>query len=293
MSKKLGLPEAVRMRHDYHLVDEIARRTRTPIIRNIPLDKIEPNELQPRKEMGDLTELADSIREKGILEPLIVKPKDGHFEIIAGERRFRASQLAGLKELPCIEHDVPDNEALELSIIENIQRKDLDVYEEAFALRMLGEIYGYTHQEIAQKLGKSRVTVTELIRLADLPAAVVEKAREAGITSKTFLLELVKLEDPEKMLQVLSDYAQNAFSRDEIKRQRQEEAARPEESKGPEPVTKPIHPPLRFRFVSEDKAIKIHFNIRKEENLGRNALIQTLERLLDDLRENRISELDF
>ncbi len=283
----------VRMRHDYHLVDEITHRTRTPVIRNIPLDKIEPNELQPRKTMGDLTELADSIREKGILEPLIVKPRDGHFEIIAGERRFRAAQLAGLNEVPCIEHDVPDNEALELSIIENIQRKDLDVYEEAFALRMLGEIYGYTHQEIAQKLGKSRVTVSELIRVADLPAEVVEKARAAGITSKTFLLELVKLENTERMEQVLTEYTQNAFSRDEIKRQRQEEASKPENTE-PGTLTRPIRPPLRFRFVSENQAIKIHFNIRKdEESLDRNALIETLERLLDDIRENRISELDF
>jgi ParB family transcriptional regulator, chromosome partitioning protein len=293
MSKKAGLPEIVRMRHDYHLVDEISRRTKTPIIRNIPLDKLVPNELQPRKEMGELGEMADSIREKGILEPLIVKPKDGHFEIIAGERRFRAAQLAGLKEVPCIEHDVPDNEALELSIIENIQRKDLDVYEEAYSLKMLGDIYGYTHQEIAQKLGKSRVTVTELIRVSDLPKEVVEKARELGIHSKTFLLELVKLENPEKMMRVLADYRENSFSRDEVKRQRQEEAAKPEDATAGGKGPAKYQPPLRFQFVSENKAIRIHFNIRKEESLDRDTLIQTLEQLLDDIRENRISELHF
>jgi ParB family chromosome partitioning protein len=94
MPKKVGLPEFIKMKHDHHLVDEISLRTKTPVIRNIPIEKISTNQMQPRRDMGDLTELTDSIRENGIIEPVIVRPKDGNFEIIAGERRFRAAKEA-------------------------------------------------------------------------------------------------------------------------------------------------------------------------------------------------------
>jgi len=153
MHKKVGLPEFIKMKHDYHLVDEISLRTKTPVTRNIPIEKINTNPLQPRKDMGDLTELTNSIREKGIIEPVIVRPKEGHFEIVAGERRYQAAKLAGMNEIPCIEHDIPDNEALELSIVENIQRKDLNVFEQAQSIMSLAEIYGYSHEEIAKKIG--------------------------------------------------------------------------------------------------------------------------------------------
>ncbi|MCK4888787.1 MAG: ParB/RepB/Spo0J family partition protein, partial [Candidatus Aminicenantes bacterium] len=155
MAKKVGLPDFVKSRHDNHFVEEISSRTRTSIIRKIPVEKIVPNLMQPRKDFGNIDELARSIGEKGILEPILVRAKDGKFEIIAGERRFRAAKIAGLREIPCIEFEIPDNEALELSIIENIQRKDLNVYEKAYSLKSLSDIYGYTHEEIAKKLGKS------------------------------------------------------------------------------------------------------------------------------------------
>ena len=175
---------------------------------------------QPRKDFGDLVDLTESIREKGILEPILVRPKNGKFEIIAGERRYKAAKAAGIKEIPCIEYDVADNEALELSIIENIQRKDLNVFETAQSLKSLSEIYGYTHEEIAQKIGKSRVTVSELIRISDLPPEISKKCLDLKINSKTFLLELVKLENKEKMIEVLKNYSKKPFSRDAIKQNR-------------------------------------------------------------------------
>ena len=224
MPKKVGLPEFIKMKHDHHLVDEISLRTKTPVIRNIPIEKIITNQMQPRRDMGDLTELTDSIRENGIIEPVIVKPKDGNFEIIAGERRFRAAKEAGMHEIPCIEHDIPDNEALEMSIIENIQRKDLNVFEQAHSIHSLADIYGYTHEEIAKKIGKSRVTVTELIRITDLPEEIREKCLQLGIDSKTFLLELTKIEELEKMEEILSQYGKKPFSREEVKQQRKNEA---------------------------------------------------------------------
>ena len=191
MVKKIGLPESIRLKHDHHLVEELSRRSHTCVIRYIPLERIVPGAQQPRQDFGDLESLAASIREKGVIEPIILRPRDGRFEIIAGERRFRAAGMAGLTEIPGIEYDVQDNEALELSIIENAQRKDLNPFEHAFSLKSLNEIYGYTHEEIAEKVGSSRVTITEMIRLTDMPPQAVKRCQELGIESKSFLLELV------------------------------------------------------------------------------------------------------
>ena len=273
MPRKVGLPEFIKLKHDYHLVDEISLRTKTPVTRNIPVEKIVANQLQPRKDMGDLTELTESIREKGIIEPVIVRPKDGQYEIVAGERRFRAAQLAGMTEIPCIEHDIPDNEALELSIVENIQRKDLNVFEQAQSIMSLADIYGYSHEEIAKKIGKSRVTVSELIRITDLPELIREKCLEMAINSKTFLLELTKLEDPAKMEAILSQYGQKAFSRDEIKQQRKKTSSKV----------------FRFNFVSEDKNIKINFHCQRER-VDKENIISVLQKLILDIQEDKIKD---
>lgn len=290
MARKVGLPDFVQSKYDNHFVDEISQRTRTTVIRNIPLEKLIANVLQPRKDFGDLTELSESIKEKGILEPVLVRPRDGQFEVIAGERRFRAAKLAGLSEIPCIEYDVPDNEALELSIIENIQRKDLDIYEQAYSLKSLSEIYGYTHQDIAQKIGKSRVTVTELIRVTDLPPNIIQQCAALNITSKTFLLELVKLEDVETMQEVLTNYSEKPFSRDKIKEKR-----KGEEDSSEKPVNNGSNGTsgsgIKFQFTTEDKAVKIKFDI-KSQDTDKNKIIEILEQLIADLRENKINFKD-
>jgi len=276
MAKKVGLPDFIKMKHDHHLVDEISLRTKTPVIRNVPIDKIVPNQMQPRRDMGDLTELTDSIRENGIIEPVIVKPRDGNFEIIAGERRYRAAKEAGMSEIPCIEHDIPDNEALEMSIVENIQRKDLNVFEQAYSIRSLAEIYGYTHEEIAKKIGKSRVTVSELIRVTDLPEEIREKCLQLGIDSKTFLLELTKVGELEKMEEILCQYGKKPFSREGIKEQRKSPATAPKA--------------FKFHFVSDDKKVKINFQFNQEK-VDRERVIAVLEKLIKDIKENKLKNL--
>lgn len=288
MAKKVGLPDFVKSKYDNHFVDEISERTRTAIIRNIPINKIIANVLQPRKDFGDLAELSESIKEKGILEPVLVRPKNGQFEIVAGERRFQAAQLAGLMEIPCIEYDVPDNEALEISIIENIQRKDLNVYEQAYSLKSLNEIYGYTHQEIAQKIGKSRVTISELIRITDLPQDIIKKCMELNINSKTFLLELVKLESVEQMIDVLNNYSDKPFSRDLIKQKRKGEEVTDDKL---EKHSDAGSTGLKFHFSTEDKSIKIKFDI-KSKDTDKTKLIEILEKLIADIKEDRIKELN-
>lgn len=286
MVKRRGLPTTIKSRHENHFVEEISKMTRTKIIRNIPIDKIVANIMQPRKDFGELQELSESIKEKGIIEPILVRPINGKFEIIAGERRFRAAKLVNLKEMPCIEHDVADNEALELTIIENMQRKDLNIFESAYSLKSLAEIYGYTHDEIAQKIGKSRVTVSEQIRITDLPSEVSKKCFDLNISSKTFLLQLVKLDDKDAMLKVLEKYIENPFSREELKQMRTENK-NAEHLKSVNKKSKSER--VKFNFVSEDKEIKIGFNI-KNKNIGKDKIIQILTELIEDIRTEKIEE---
>lgn len=201
MSKK-GLPQGLKMRHDSHYVEELTQ-SHNFIGRIIPVLKIEPNPQQPRVEMGDLSELVASIREKGVLEPLLVKPlsASGRWLIIAGERRWRAAQMAGLTEVPCVELNVGDREIAEIALIENLQRKDLTVWEEAEAYEALCQRFKYTHEDLAKKLSKSRSSITETLTIASLPANIKQKCIDAGISSKAAILKVARKFDTNEMLE--------------------------------------------------------------------------------------------
>lgn len=221
MSKK-GLPTTVKMRHDAHYVEELARSNRS-VGKNIPIAQIEPNPEQPRVEIGDLTDLSSSIKEKGVLEPLLVKPNnDGTWMIIAGERRWRAATQAGLREVPCIELDLDEKGVAEIALIENMQRKDLTVWEEADGLANLASRFGYTHEEISKKIGKSRTTVTESLTIAGLPNDIREKCRQMDITAKSTLLEIARQFDEPAMHGFLKELSAKGTSRQAVR-----EVARP------------------------------------------------------------------
>ena len=226
MSKR-GLPTGVTMRHDSHYVEEFARTPNRSIGKIIPIGQIVPNPNQPRVEIGELAELADSIKQKGVLEPLLVKPNpDGTWMIIAGERRWRASNLAGLREVPCIELDVDEQTVAEIALIENLQRKDLNVWEEADGLAALGSRYGYTHEEIAAKIGKSRSTVTEFFTIAGLPETIRAKCRGADINSKSTLLEIARQFDEKAMYDFLKNLTHTDAKRDDrqqVKKQQKDQ----------------------------------------------------------------------
>ena len=217
MSKR-GLPAGVTMRHDSHYVEELARTNRT-VGRVIPINKIEPNPEQPRVEIGDLTELTGSIKLQGVLEPLLVKPnkETGTWMIIAGERRWRAANLAGLTEVPCIELDIDEKSIAEIALIENLQRKDLTIWEEADGLAFLSERFSYTHEEIAQKIGKSRTTVTEALTIAGLPDDIRKRCRQANIMTKSILLEIARQFDEKAMHGFLNEIEKNNLSREQIR----------------------------------------------------------------------------
>lgn len=140
-------------------------------LRKLPIDIIQPGKYQPRKDMDyeALEELASSIRAQGIIQPIVVRPiDDTRYEIVAGERRWRAAQMANLHEMPTVVRDISDEAAMAMSLIENIQRENLNVIEEATALQRLIDEFGMTHQEAAEAVGKARVTVTNILRLLNL-----------------------------------------------------------------------------------------------------------------------------
>lgn len=164
---------------------KLAEKTESGIIQ-VPLDLIDSAPWQPRRRVSEqsLQELADSIREQGILQPLIVRRREhGRYELIAGERRYRAARMVGITEAPVITIDADDRRALELALIENLQREDLNPLEEARGYQTLAEQFGMTHDEIARHVGKARATVTNALRLLELPDRVQQLLAEGKISA--------------------------------------------------------------------------------------------------------------
>jgi len=151
----------------------------------VPVGEILPGAMQPRNGMDDdtLNELAESIRENGIMQPLVVRPRDGGYELIAGERRWRASQMAGLATVPIVIRDVDDRTALELALVENLQRENLDPIEEAKGYAQLMDQFDLTQEEVATRVGKNRATVANTLRLIKLPAEVQAYVRDGLFSS--------------------------------------------------------------------------------------------------------------
>jgi ParB family chromosome partitioning protein len=274
----------VKMRHDNHFVEELNARHETPVGKMIPLSAIEPDPGQPRSTMGDLDDLVTSIRDKGILEPILVRPLpildsgDGGilYRIISGERRYRAAQEAGLYEVPAIEMDVTDEEALEIALIENLQRKDLTPFEEAEGYRRLAESHGYTHEEISEAVGKSRTVVTESLSLLQMPPRVRDTVQALGLTSKSLLLEVLKAGSEEEMIDLLEEVARRGLNRDDL-RQRLRRSDKGGKSGRRKPYV--------FRFKAPDRTFSLSLSFRQSE-VDQDDLIRALEQILTDLRQN-------
>jgi ParB family transcriptional regulator, chromosome partitioning protein len=253
---KRGLPTGLQMRHDAHYVEELSQQTPAPVGRMIPLDKLDPNPEQPRTDFGDLTELTASIAEKGVLEPLLVRPTKltGRWMIIAGERRFRAARQAGLHEVPCVEMEVDEGTVAEIALIENMQRKDLTVWEEADGLLALCERFGYTHDEVARKVGKSRSTVTEALSIAAIPPDVREICRQADVTAKSVLLQIVRQPDDESMRRLANQIASRGLTRDDAREVRRQEMG---------PRITPELKPYVFKYSSPGKEFSLELRFRR------------------------------
>src|SRR5437763_8900991 len=260
------------MRHDEHYGEALAASAGTPIGRMIPIEQIDPNPNQPRQVMGDLSELMASIAEKGILEPLVVRQRGERFQIVAGERRYQAAVQVGLQELPVVVREVDDTEIVELALIENLQRKDLTPFEEAEALQGLAERCGYTHEDLARRLGKSRTSVTESLALAAMPEDIRNLCRLADISSKSLLLQVVRQDAPEKMTALVEKIASQGGT---TRQQLREAVARPKAGRPKQYI---------FAYRPPTKAFNLKLSFAKSR-VSRDEVIDALEAILKDLRK--------
>ncbi|HUJ41255.1 MAG TPA: ParB/RepB/Spo0J family partition protein [Candidatus Acidoferrales bacterium] len=280
MSKRIGLPVTLKMRHDAHYVESLTAYSSASIGRMLPLDKVQPNPEQPRKTLGDLRELTESIREKGVLEPLLVRfnPRENLYYIISGERRFHAARAAGLREVPCIEKVADDAESLEIALIENLQRKDLTPFEEAEGLARLAQQFDLTHDEIARKIGRSRVGVTETLTLCAITPPVRKKCLERAILSKSLLLQIARQPNEKKMLEMVERIARGGLTRDEARAERRADSAEPARPR-----------PFRFRYEPETKAFRLNIEFQKSQ-ITKAELVLALRAALSEIEKALAAE---
>jgi len=273
--KRAGLPDSIRMRHDEHYVATLSAPAGAPIGRLLPIDQIDPNPDQPRQSMGDLSELMASIAEKGVIEPIVVRIRNGRYQIIAGERRYQAAVQVGLKELPVVVRDTDDAEVIELALVENLQRKDLTPFEEADALHSISSRNKLTHEDLAKRLGKSRTAISESLALQKMPAEVKQLCRLADISSKSLLLQIVRTGSTAKMIALVEKIAREGDATRE--KLRKDAAARPKRGRPRAFV---------FNFKPASKAFRLHLTFSKSQ-VERTEIIHALESIIDDLKRSK------
>ncbi|NLO46217.1 MAG: ParB/RepB/Spo0J family partition protein [Clostridiales bacterium] len=214
--KKSGLGKGL----EALFVDNSTEELRAASAVRLKLMDIEPNRNQPRKSFDDesLAELADSIARHGILQPMLVRPlSNGGYQLIAGERRWRAARIAGLSEVPAVVREMTDEEAAALSLIENLQREDLNPLEEAQGLKTLMEKFLLTQEEVAERVGKSRPAIANAMRLLNLPPAVLLMVGEGSI-SAGHARALLSFETEEQMLETAEKIIKKGLSVREVER---------------------------------------------------------------------------
>lgn len=264
------------MRHSKHFIDILFERDDTPIGRNIPIEAIETNPDQPRKELGDMESLIESINQNGILEPLLVTPvKDGKFKILAGERRYHAAVACGFSSVPCIEITIDnDAQALEIALVENLQRKDLDPFEEAQGYFLLQEKYGYTQEQIAEKIQKKRSTVSETILLAKMPEEIKNLCRHADIKTKSLLVEIAKAKNIKEMREMV-DLIASGKGREEIRKIRKEKEKL--EPKG-----------FYFFWKEKDLPFQLKLKYSGDESEKKEKILQILKSLIEKIEKGEL-----
>ncbi len=210
-------------------------------VKEIPIGDIDPNEAQPRRAFSEesLNQLAQSIREAGVLQPILVVETGSRYRIVAGERRWRAARMAGLLTVPCLLKDMDRRQQMEAALIENLQREDLNPMEEAAAVRALMQQCGYTQEAAAKRLGKSRPAIANLLRLLSLPQEVTEMVRK-GTLSAGHARVLAGLEEEGRQIDLARQAVLSALS----VRQLEQLAAKPPEAPAVKPRPKPLSPEL-------------------------------------------------
>ncbi|MFC3613474.1 ParB/RepB/Spo0J family partition protein [Lutimaribacter marinistellae] len=252
--------------------------------RVIPIEKLQANPDQPRRSFSQeqLDELANSIKAKGIIQPLIVRPKGtDRFEIIAGERRWRAAQIAQLHEIPVLVRDFDDTEVLEIAIIENIQRADLNAVEEAAGFRQLMDKFGHTQEKLAEALGKSRSHIANLLRLLNLPSDVQALIVE-GKLSAGHARALVTAENPSELAKIVVKEGLSVRATEALVKKASETPAKPR-SKTASSTEKDADTRALEKDLAAILAMKVSINHKDGTETGQ--VVLTYENLdqLDDL----------
>lgn len=231
-------------------------------VKLLSLDKLQPCSFQPRKAFDEeaINALAQSIKEKGLLQPILVRKKNDKYEIIAGERRYRAAQIAGLAEVPVVEKDLKDNEVLEVALVENIVRKDLLPLEEAQGLNALMSEFNYTQEKLSQIIGKSRSNIANILRLLTLPVSVQNLLNEGKITAG-HARALVGLENAEKLAEII-------VKEDLSVRQTENLVTRLKSKENPKP--KPADAPKDKELKEIEKELSQKIGIKVQINAGKN-----------------------
>lgn len=240
------------------------------------LSSIEPNKDQPRKQFDEdaLMELADSIRQHGVIQPLLVRPlENGMYQLVAGERRWRASRMAGLIEVPVVIRDLDDHEAMEIALIENLQRKDLNIIEEALGYQQLMEKYSMTQEKVAERVGKSRPAVANALRLLNLPEQVIDMVKTGDVTAG-HARALLKLENEEDIIDIAKKIQKGRYSVRDV------EKITAKKKEEPKPVKEKADPVWVNSFFKE-------MELALASELGRKVKVTVSE------KENGTIELDF
>ena len=222
MAKKTGLGRGLDALFSPAPLEEIEEKTEldnSEKIHKIKITEIEPNKNQPRRTFNSesIDELAESIKKYGVIQPIIVSKKESYYEIVAGERRWRASKKAGLTEMPCIIRESEEKENKEIALIENIQREDLNPIEKAKSFRTLMDEYGLTQAELAETLGISRSSLANTVRLLNLDPRVIDLALEGKLT-EGHCRSLIGIENPDKQYEMAKQIIENGDSVREIER---------------------------------------------------------------------------
>lgn len=217
MAKKTGLGRGLDVLFSDNI--KVEEKLEGEVVQQIKITEIEPNPDQPRKKFDNekIEELSKSIKQYGVIQPIIVMPRDGFYQIVAGERRWRAAKKAGLTEMPCLVRTKTEQENREIALIENIQRENLNPIERARGFRRLLDDYGLTQQELADKIGMSRSNLTNSVRLLNLDPRVIELVLEHNFSERQ-CRELMKVQDPEKQYKLALGIVENGDKADELER---------------------------------------------------------------------------
>jgi len=250
----------------------------------VRITAISSNQDQPRSNLGNLDDLQSSIDTHGILEPLLVRRLEGgKYELVSGERRFHAAMAVGLTEVPCIELTVNDQQALEIALIENLQRKDLTAFEEAEGYFTLIEKYDYTHQLVGEAVGRSRVTVTESLSLLQIPKPIRDLCRHADINAKGILLEIAKAGDHVAMEQLVQEIVEERLDRAAVRRRRADLAdPTPDADRSGETRHQPSRP-FMIRFRNPERSYSMSLSFRTDTEPEPRQVIEALKEIIQEL----------